>query len=71
MSVRLGWPALLAAAPASRNPSESAGIVFSMFDSFKSDAARRCYWAVATGNEATRSLFSMPAAGRLLNQLQG
>jgi len=39
MSVRLGWPALLAAAPASRNPSESAGIVFSMFDSFKSDAA--------------------------------
>ena len=33
MSVRLGWPALLAAEPASRNPSESAGIVFSMFDS--------------------------------------
>ena len=43
MGVRLGWPALLAAAPASRNPSESAGIVFTMFDSFKSDAARRCY----------------------------
>src|ERR1700722_16705793 len=42
MGVRLGWPALLAAAPASRNPSESAGIVFSTFDSFKSDAARRC-----------------------------
>jgi hypothetical protein len=42
MSVRLGSPALLAAAPAIRNPSESAGIVFSMFDSFKSDAARRC-----------------------------
>jgi hypothetical protein len=59
MSVRLGWPALLAAAPASMNPSESAGIVFSMFDSFESDAARRCYWALATGKEATRSLFAI------------
>ena len=71
MSVRLGWPALLSAALASRNPSESAGIVFSMFNSFKSDAERRCWWGLAMRNEATRSLFAMPGAGRLLNQLQG